>query len=136
MGTGSPTSVGTPQIAGDGFATIGSLGANAFNIRASGLMPIGNPSRAFCGAALGLTTVAGGFPIAGAPPTALGYVVPTTTLLGFSDNAGMTAFAIPIPCVPAFVGIQLSSQILDLDLSLPFAVPIGTSTAMTTTIGN
>ena len=136
LGTASPTTANTPQIGAQGFATIGSLGSNAFRIQASGLVPLGSPNRAFCGAVLGLSTIPTGFPIAGAPSTALGYVVPTTTVLGFSDAQGEASFAIPIPCNAGFVGVQFSSQIVDLDLFLPAAAPVGTSPAMTTTLGN
>lgn len=136
FGTGSPTSVGIPQLAVDGYLLIGSLGPNAFVYRASNLLPLGHPSRAFCGLALGLTAIPGGFPVGGAPPTATGYLIPATTLVGFSDAAGQTSFPFGLPCVPVFVGTPLTAQLIDLDLSLPFAVPIGLSDAITLVIGS
>lgn len=133
LGAGSPTSVSTPTIGTRGFPI---PGTSTFAFTGRNLVPAGNPGRAFCGLVLGFQTVPTGFPISGTPATVLGYVLPVVTVAGFSDAAGSVAFPFPMVCNPNFLGTQLGSQLIDFDLSLPNALPIGTSNAMVVTIGN
>ena len=133
FGTPSPTNFGTPTIDTDGFALLGSTG---FAITATGMNPGGTPTSAFCGLVLGFVPVPTGFPIAGAPATATGYVLAQASSIGFADPTGKVAFPLTIPGNPGLLGLGITSQIVDFDPTLPVAVPIGTSSGLTAVIGN
>ncbi len=133
VGTASPTTVGTPNIDCNGFAIVGSTG---FAITASGMVPFGAPNGAFCGVAIGFSTFGPGFPIGGAPPTAFGYLLPVVaSSIGFANASGNVSFPFPLPLDTGYLGIALATQVIDFDLALPFATPIGLSRAMETVIG-
>lgn len=133
IGTGSPTSAGTPTIDADGLAIPGS---NSFAFLGGNLKPQGSLGYAFCGLVVGFSSFAPGFPIPGAPPTALGYVLPIqASAIGFADANGNVRFAFPIPCNVGYLGISLVTQIADFDFSLPNALPIGTSRGMEMIVG-
>jgi hypothetical protein len=130
-GTPSPTTAGSPTIGTNGPALIGSTGANTFAFTGGNMVP-----GTFSVALIGLTTIpAPGFPIPGAPATVQGYVVSSVNLFGLTDANGDVSFPVGIPCVPSFVGIPLSAQIANIDPGLPAALPIGTTSALTATIG-
>lgn len=133
LGTGSPTSVSTPQIETRGFPI---PGTSTFAFLGKSMVPATNPGYAFCGLVLGFQTVPPGFAIPGAPATALGYIVPVASVAGFADAAGNVTFPFPMPVNANFLGTQLGSQLVDFDLSLPAGLPIGVSRGMVVTVGN
>ena len=133
VGTPSPTTVATPSIDSNGLAILGSTG---FAITGSGLVPFGAPNYGFCGLVVGFGTFPSGFPIGGAPATAMGFVFPIASSLGFANPSGEVSFPFGIPSNPAFLGTSLGTQLVDLDFAMTFATQIGTSRAMETTIGN
>lgn len=132
-GTASPTSVGTPDIAPLGLPISGSTG---FGIQASNLVPQGSPNQGICVGFLGFLAIPSGYPIAGAPSTAMGYLVFSASMLRFADAQGQASWNLPLPANAALNGLSVNFQAADMDLSLPFALPIGTSQAMTFQIGN
>ena len=134
IGTGSPTTVATPAIDTNGLAIVGSAG---FAITGAGLVPQGAPGYAFCGLAVGFSSFPTGYPIAGAPSTVNGYVLPiVASLLGSADATGEVSFPLPLPQNNGLIGVLLSCQLGDLDLAMPFATPVGTSQGMEIVIGN
>lgn len=134
LGTASPTSLGTPTIDCAGMPILGSAG---FAVTGTGMMPLGSPTGAFCGLALGFATFAPGYPIAGAPPTATGYLLPVlTSTIGFASPTGAVSFPFPIPVDAGFLGLMVAGQLIDLDFSLPYPAPIGMSGAIEFTIGS
>jgi hypothetical protein len=133
FGTASPTSLGTPNIGSNGFAMPGS----PFVVTGTGMMPAGGLGTLFCAYVVGFQSIPTGFPISGAPPTALGYVAPIAgSAIGFANALGEVGFPLGIPCNASYLGTYLAHQLVDFDLTLPFGLPLGTSRCMETIIGN
>ena len=128
IGTGSPSSLGTPSIA----STAPIIGDPSFAITVSGLIPGGAP---FAGIILSAGSPLAGIPIPGAPATALLYVNPSFVDIGFANGAGDATFGVPLPCNPMLMGQTLLAQGFDWDISLPFALPIGMSPGLVMTLG-
>ena len=59
----------------------------------------------------------------------------TRTLLGVADALGNVIFPFPTLCDPAFVGIEIGAQIVDVDPNLP-GLPIGLSQGMALRMGH
>ncbi|MCA8948014.1 MAG: lamin tail domain-containing protein [Planctomycetes bacterium] len=129
FGTGSPTSVGIPVIGSMGLPT---LGNPAFAVTGSNLVPGSNP---FCGLVAQLGGPLPGIQIPGAQPGAFQYVNPSVALVAFANASGTAAFPLAMPCVTEFAGIEITTQIIDFDLALPNAIPIGTTNALTLQLG-
>lgn len=129
VGTGSPSSIGTPVIAA---STNPVLGDATFAINASGLNPGGNP---FAGIVLDLGQPLPGIQIPGAPAGALLYANPTVINLGFADGSGNATFALPLPCKPSAMGSIIVAQVFDWDAALPNAIPVGLSAGLSLTLG-
>jgi len=70
------------------------------------------------------------------PATATGYVLAQASSIGFADATGKVSFPLTIPGNPGLLGLGITSQIVDFDPTLPFAVPIGTSSGLTAVVGN
>ena len=128
-GTGAPSSAGVPIIGNTGLPVIGNA---AFAVTGSSMVPNGNP---FCGLLVQLGTPLPGIQIPGAQIGALQYVNPQVSLLGFANASGNVNFGLGTPCGTGFAGIQMAAQLVDLDVSLPDSLPIGTSPALTITLG-
>jgi hypothetical protein len=128
-GTGSPTTVATPTLATSGGDPV--IGNASFGFAVGNHVPLN------VGALLiGLGPLGPGFPVAGAPATVQIYVNPLATVLLFADGLGNASYAFPLPPENALAGLPLSTQSVDLDAALPFAVPIGTSAGLQVTVGN
>jgi len=131
--TGSPcaTSFATPGITSSGGAPV-----------------LGNANFAFVGDTLGafqlgiaLLQAAPALPVGinipGSPSCALIHVFADVLLGGLTDSAGQFPVPLPLPGDPIFTGANVSAQFAVLDFSLTgFSLPIGTSPALTITIGN
>ncbi len=122
-GSGSPTSVGTPYLEALGAPHIGNGG---FGMVARNLIPNG-----FSGFLVGFDTQPG-TQIPGGPVGATLYVDPTVLVsaLGLSSPQGTAQLMLPVPNNPNLIGLSLVTQVIDFDLTLPGAVPIGLSSAM------
>lgn len=109
------------------------LGNSAFQIRASGLVPNG-----FSMVALSTTLVLPGQPLAmlGGQPGSMLYLDPAglATFAVLNDANGEAGLTFPIPNNPTLTGLALHWQIFDFDLTLPFALPLGNSQAMSVII--
>jgi hypothetical protein len=127
-GTGSPTSFGTPAIAVVGSPSVGNA---ALQINGSNLFPFGISI-----VALDVGALLPGLPLPGAQPSLLLYANPTFTSAQFNSPTGTASFNFAIPPVNALIGTQLATQYFDLDFTLPFALPLGSSGGAQITIGN
>lgn len=125
-GSASPTNSGTPTIGANGLPSFGNA---AFGITGTGLVP--SSAGAFCLVGLPIA----GTQVPGAPAGALIYVNNILGLVAGSDPGGNALFGLPIPCDSSLSGIALETQIVDIDATLAAFVAIGTSRAMTATIG-
>jgi hypothetical protein len=129
-GTGTPTSAGIPQIGTAGGDPV--VGNAGFQITGSSLVP-----NFISALLLTLGFLDPGQAIPGAQPGANVYVVPIlSTNLLFSTAIGTAAQSLAIPCDHSIVGLPIAGQILDLDFSLPFPVPVGTSVGQQIVVGN
>lgn len=131
VGTGSPTSVGIPVIAPVSAPTIGNL---VFQLAGSNLVP---NSFSFMLLTVGDATLPG-TQIPGAQAGALLFVdnVGAATFFNANDAQGNSVNGCPLACSATFTGLPLAAQIIDFDLSLPDAVPVGTSAGLDITLGN
>lgn len=127
-GTGSPTSFGTPAIAVSGTPSVGNA---ALSINGSNLYPFGISI-----VALDIGALLPGIPLPGAQPSLLLYANPTVTTALFNSPTGTSSYALPLPPVNALIGTQVATQFFDLDFSLPYALPLGSSGGAQITIGN
>jgi hypothetical protein len=127
-GTGSPTSFGTPAIAVVGSPSVGNA---ALLINASNLYPNGISI-----VAMEVGALLPGVPLPGAQPSLLLYANPGFTAAQFNTGAGTASFNFAIPPINALIGTQLATQYFDLDFTLPFALPLGSSGGAQITIGN
>ncbi|MCR9243839.1 MAG: lamin tail domain-containing protein [bacterium] len=126
-----PTSAGHPQI----FA--GSqpwLGNSAFSIKGAQLVP---GSFSFTMINLGIATMPG-VQISGAPIGARVFInnLDATVVLHTNSATGSTVTTVPIPCDSLLTGLPFAAQIFDVDLSLPTAIPLGTSRGLALVVGN
>ena len=128
VGTGSPSSIGTPTIS----APAPIIGDAGFAINVGGLIPGGAP---FSGIILSTGTALPGVPVPGGPATALLYVSPTIVNIGMANTAGDASFGVPLPCTPMLMGQNLLAQGFDWDATLPFALPVGLSQGLIMTLG-
>jgi hypothetical protein len=128
-GTGSPTFVGTPNIGtSGGLPTVGNA---AFQYNASSLIPGGISI-----VALDLAPLLPGLPVPGTQPALLLYAFPTTTVTVFNTPGGTGTLPLPIPGTNSLIGTTISTQWFDLDITLPFALPFGSSRGCQIVIGN
>ena len=74
-------------------------------------------------------------PIPGSPPTSAVLANPAAVLALISDANGRTSYPLALPNASALIGLPLSWQSVDIDASLPFAIPIANSNVLTTTLG-
>ncbi|MCR9243840.1 MAG: lamin tail domain-containing protein [bacterium] len=131
VGTGSPTSVGIPVLTPVGLPTIGNIN---YALAGTNLVP-----NSFSVTLLNIGVAAlPGVQIPGAQTGALLYMnnVGAATHFNLNGANGMTTTAFPIPCTTKFTGMPVASQLIDFDLSLPDAIPVGTSVAINSLIGN
>lgn len=129
-GTGSPTTVGTPAIGTTGGNPV--IGNGSFAVTGGALVPSTLGVMLFS-----LGNLDPGYAIPGAAPTALGYVNPILgSILWVADGTGNATIALPLPGINSIAGLPLCLQLLDVDLALPFALPIGTSPGMQVLVGN
>jgi len=127
-GQGSPTSGGTPSIAAVGSPVVGNAG---FQVAGGNLLPFGVSL-----VALDVGALLPGVPLPGAQPSLLMYANPGFTAAQFNTGAGTASFNFAIPPINALNGTQLATQYFDLDFTLPFALPLGSSGGAQITIGN
>jgi Lamin Tail Domain len=128
-GTPSPTSFGTPNIGiAGGNPDIGN--AN-FALTSGGMIPGGVSI-----VALDLGVLLPGIPVPGAQPALLVYAAPTFTATVLNDLTGNASFAFPIPANNSLLGTVLAAQYFDVDPTLPFALPFGSSRGAQLAIGN
>ncbi len=127
-GTGSPTSAGTPVINVNGTPTVGNA---ALTIDGTSMFPGGVSLLAIDFGAL-----LPGLPVPGGQPGLLVYAAPTILSTVFNTGGGTASFGLPLPPNNALIGAQLSTQYFDLDFTLPFAIPLGSSGGAQITIGN
>ncbi len=127
-GTGSPTAFGTPVIGALGLPTVGNAG---FQITATSMFPNGVSILA-----LDAGPMLPGIPVPGAQPTFLLYASPTFTTAVFNTGLGEASYALPLPPTNSLIGAQLVGQYFDLDPSLPYALPFGSSGGAQIVVGN
>ncbi|MCA8976794.1 MAG: lamin tail domain-containing protein [Planctomycetes bacterium] len=130
-GTGSPTWVGVPVISANSLPSVGNLG---FRFIGSNLIPNG---ASFTMMAIGGATLPG-LQIPGAQPGALLLInnVGANTIFNINSPTGTSSTACAVPCLTVLSCLPISGQIFDIDMTLPYAIPFGTSPAMTAHIGN
>lgn len=127
-GTGSPTSVGTPQIATVGQPQVGNA---AFQITGAGMIPGGISLLA-----LDVGALLPGVPVPGAQPSLLLYASPTFVGAVLNTPGGTSTFPFPVPPVNVLAGTNVAAQWFDLDVALPFALPFGSSRGCQLLLGN
>jgi len=127
-GQGSPTSVGTPGIGVVGSPQIGNAG---FQIVSTGVIPFGVSLLA-----LDVGGLLPGVPVPGAQPGFALYANPTFVGTAFNSPAGASSFAFPLPPENALLGTSLAAQWFDLDVALPYPLPLGSSRGCQLVIGN
>lgn len=127
-GTASPTNFGTPNIATAGTPQ---LGNPAFQITASGMIGGGIGLLA-----LDLGPLLPGVPVPGAPSSVLLYAAPTFVAAVLNTPGGTTTFAFPVPPINSLAGSAVAAQWFDLDITLPAALPVGSSRGCQIILGN
>lgn len=127
-GTASPTNFGTPNIATVSTPQVGNPG---FQVTASGM--IGNGIGLL---ALDLGPLLPGVPVPGAPPTVLLYAAPTFVATVLNAPGGTATFPFPLPPINSLAGSAVAAQWFDLDLTLPAALPVGSSRGCQIILGN
>ena len=131
IGVAAATNFVTPTISALGLPSVGNL---SFSINVSGLVP-NHFTLLFIGAPLLAPfdlSIIGGQPgsflyVNGLPP---GVVHPFPT-----DSGGNATVPAAVICQPSLVGVTISWQVLDSDLTLAFPFPWGSSQQLDTTIG-
>lgn len=129
QGTGSPTNFGQPSINTSGGLPV--IGSTSFSINASGMIPGGISLLA-----LDVGLLLPGIPVPGAQPSLLVYASPTVLATVGNSGTGTAAQVFPLPAVNALVGVPLAAQYFDLDITLPYALPFGSSQGLQFTLGN
>ncbi|MBL8899901.1 MAG: CHRD domain-containing protein [Planctomycetes bacterium] len=128
-GVAAPTNSGTPLLGANGCPCIGSTG---FALELSGLKP--NALTLLVGDFLPLNPAIN-LGLLGGNPAGEVYVLGGALNVALpTSGAGTASFPAAIPLDPTLLGGQITFQDWDLDLTLPFALPIGTSRALTTII--
>lgn len=124
------TTVGLPALDINSLPSIGNAG---FGIDASLLVP-----NSLSLLAVSPVLAPAPMPLAflGGQPGLMLHADPATlfTSVMFNSADGDASFPLPIPNDPQLVGLGLHWQVLDFDLALPFALPLGGSQVMTTII--
>lgn len=124
------TTVGLPALDINSLPSIGNAG---FGIDASLLVP-----NSLSLLAVSPVLAPAPMPLAflGGQPGLMLHAAPATlfTSVMFNSADGDASFPLPIPNDPQLVGLGLHWQVLDFDLALPFALPLGGSQVMTTII--
>ena len=133
VGAGSPTAAGTPRIDASGGAP--RIGNTAFAITGSNFL---------ASSLVAMLLTAG--PAIPAPGVAVPNAQPGCNLhVGLphdicavmaADASGRATFPLGIPADPYLVGLQVGTQWLAADLSLPYPLAIGSSPALSLQIGN
>ncbi|MCR9243838.1 MAG: lamin tail domain-containing protein [bacterium] len=131
VGAGSATTTGTPGISANGLPTVGNL---AYSIIGSNLVP---NSVSFTVLNLGDAALPG-TQIPGAPIGARFYVNNNgaQVVLRLNGPGGASSTPLAIPCITALTGLRIGAQIFDFDPALAASVPLGTSTGLTSIVGN
>ncbi|MCU0867238.1 MAG: lamin tail domain-containing protein [Planctomycetes bacterium] len=128
-GTPSPTNFGTPNIGTAGGNP--DVGNAAFAVTSSGMIPGGISILA-----IDLGVLLPGIPVPGAQPALLVYAAPTFTATVFNDLAGNASFSFPLPANNSLIGTALAAQWFDVDFTLAFPLPFGSSRGAQLSIGN
>lgn len=127
-GQGSPTGFGTPGIGVVGSPAVGNAG---FQLVSSNVIPFGVTLFA-----VDVGQLLPGLPVPGAAPTLALYANPTFLGAALNGPAGAAALPFPLPPVNALIGTSLAAQCFDLDATLPFALPFGSSRGCQLVVGN
>jgi hypothetical protein len=127
-GQGSPTSLGTPTIGVLGSPQVGNA---AFQVTGAGMIPFGVSLLA-----LDVGALLPGVPVPGAQPGLLLYANPTFVGTALNSATGTSAFPFPLPPENALVGAPIAAQWFDLDVALPYALPLGSSRGCQILLGN
>ncbi|MCA8970484.1 MAG: lamin tail domain-containing protein [Planctomycetes bacterium] len=128
-GSGLATSQGMPQMTPLAPAM---PGRRDFGIEAWGLVPNG-ASLLMLGVALFPTPL--DLQVVGARQGCLLYFDPLEFYAIRADSKGEGSYVLPLPCLPASVGVDLHFQLLDFDPFLLSSFPVGISRLMTVTTG-
>lgn len=130
IGVAAPTTVGTPRLAINRYPTIGDAG---FQILANGLVPNGISALALAPA---LANPPLSLVLFGGQPNSILYCDPGSmqTVPLASGSSGTVALPVPLPNNPALIGATSYWQVFDVDVGLPYALPLGNSNAMSITI--
>jgi hypothetical protein len=72
----------------------------------------------------------------GGLPGSLLFVNPSTTLLVSAGSTGYAALPVNVPSTPSLIGVEMSFQLFDFDISLlgTYSLPLGHSRGMTVRI--
>jgi hypothetical protein len=124
------TTVGTPRVTPRGFPLIGSPN---FGLDFAGLVP-----SSLSLLVIGVGRFSPGLPLApfGGPPNSFLLVPPLIVVNVAATAQGTLPLTMPIANVNGSVGAMLSVQLLNVDLALPFALPIGHTDGVELTIGS
>lgn len=127
-GQGSPTTFGTPTIGVVGSPQVGNAG---FQLTAGNVAPFGLSL-----VALDVGFLLPGVPVPGAAPTLALYANPTFVGTVLNAPNGTASFPFPLPPSNALVGTPIAAQYFDLDVALPYALPLGSSRGCQLVLGN
>lgn len=128
FGVAAATNNGTPTLGANSCPFIGN---SSFAIELSGL---GAGSSTLLLGDFFVLNPAINLGLLGGNPAGELYVLPSVSATLPTTGAGTATFAAAIPLDPTLVGGQFTFQDLDLDFTLPFSLPIGTSRGMTVII--
>ncbi len=124
------TTVATPKVTPRGFPLIGDPG---YGMDFSGLVP-----NSLCILVVSTSRLVPGLPLTpfGAPPGAQLVVAPTILLNVVATAQGTLPVPLGLPPAPSFIGAVITSQLLNVDGALPFALPIGHTDGVELIIGS
>ncbi|MBL8897023.1 MAG: LamG domain-containing protein [Planctomycetes bacterium] len=125
IGTAAPTTQGTPRLELDQFPTTGAT----MRVLGSGLVPHGI---SILGASFALAQPPLPLSLLNAQPAANLYL-DLITMMAFTlgaDASGHASLPAALPDDPFLIGASVYFQIFDIDPALPYALPIGCSSAM------
>lgn len=128
--TALATTVATPKVTPRGFPLIGDPN---YGLDYSGLVP-----NSLCVLVLSTARQVPAIPLSlfGGPPNSRLVVVPSIIANVPSSPTGTLALPLGLPAVGGFVGAVLDTQLLNVDLALPFPLPIGHTRGLELVIGN